>query len=281
MLLLLGFQETTRLFGDTAISTPEADSRLQPPPTERLLEAGFAVAGIHYTELSPDTMYADDGYPGSVRAWFDGVTEEDRTADAWGATAAWGWGLSRAQDYLATEDPRMDPDRVALLGTSRNGRAVLWAAARDQRFAAVIACCSGKFGASLLRRNFGDAIGGDALSYNYAPNFEQYVGNIDELPVDSHLLLGLIAPRPALLQTGKYDHAADPKGEFLAAVAASPIYELLGSTGLGVSKSAWPLLETPVLNSMGYYMHEGGHGTQPGDWDVFLAFLNEHMKDSD
>ncbi len=278
VILLLGFQETTKLFGDSAISSPEPNSRIKPPPTERLLEAGFAVAGIHYTELSPDIMYEKDGYPGSVRAWFDGVAEADRPADAWGATAAWGWGLSRAQDYLTSEDSNVDPERVALLGVSRNGRGVLWAAARDQRFAAVIACCSGKLGASLLRRDFGDGFGSDSLSYNYAANLEQYVNNVDELPVDSHLLLGLIAPRPALLQTGKYDHSADPKGEFLAAVAASPIYEFLGGGGLGSTEAAWPLLETPVLNTMGFYMHEGGHGVQPGDWDVYLDFLNRHLQ---
>jgi len=277
VLLMLGFEETTRLFGDTAISGPKTDSRIEPPPTERLLAAGFAVAGIHYTDLSPDAMFAKDGYAGSVRAWFDGVAEEDRPADAWGATAAWGWGLSRAQDYLATEEAGVDPERVALFGASRNGRAVLWAAARDQRFAAVIACCSGKPGAALLRRNFGDPLGDDDLSYNYAPNFESYVDRIDELPVDSHLLLGLIAPRAVLLQTGNHDHAADPKGEFLAAVAASPIFELLGSRGLGMSTPAWPPLANPVLNSMGYYMHKGGNGTQPGDWDVFLDFLNKHL----
>jgi len=107
------------------------------------------------------------------------------------------------------------------------------------------------------------------------------VDNIDDLPVDSHLLLGLIAPRAVLLQMGNYDHAADPKGEFLAAVAASPIFELLRSSGLGVSKTAWPLLATPVLNSMAYYMHEGGHGTQPGDWDVFLDFLEKHLQGDD
>ncbi len=130
-----------------------------------------------------------------------------------------------------------------------------------------------------LSANFGETLRGDP-SYGYAPNLKHYVDDIETLPVDAHMLLALIAPRPALLQTGVYDHAADPKGEFLAAVAAGPVYELLGATGLGVTESAWPP-GGPILNDLGYYMHEGGHGYTPQDWDIFVTFLNKHLGEGD
>ncbi len=268
VLLVAGFAETTQLFGDSDIGG--VSSQVE---TLRLLDAGFAVAGINYLELDPDDAAS---YPNSLRAFFDNMAGPSREPDAWGATAAWGWGLSRAQDFLET-DPMVDSERVAIFGASRLGRAVLWAAARDQRFAAVIACCSGKPGASLMRRHYGETLRGDN-SYWYAQNLNQYVGDkVDTLPVDSHMLLALIAPRPALLQTGRYDHAADPKGEFLAAVAAEPVYTLLGAGGLGVPASAWPP-EGPIVNDLSYYMHEGGHGYSSQDWDVFLAFLKKHLE---
>jgi len=273
MLLMLGFESPTHMFGDPEFGVSSIPAELADLasafPTTQYLDAGFGVAGINAFELDPDSA---DGYPGSVRAYFDGVDEGDRPSDAWGAVAAWGWGLSRAQDYLQT-DTAVDAKRVAIYGASRYGRAVLWAGARDQRFAAVVACCSGKFGGALLRRNFGDAL--DTLpDYWFAHNLAKYVHDIDELPVDSNLLLALIAPRPVLLQTGRYDYAGDPKGEYLATVGAGPVYELLGATDLGASH--WPP-SRPILNDVAYLMHDGGHGTATDDWGVFLTFLQRHL----
>ena len=279
MLLVLGFDEPMRVLGDPSLAAPVADPSLPAAvtdmagalPTAAYLDAGFGVAAINHLQLDPDT---DDGYPESVRAYFDAAAETERSGDSWGAIAAWGWGLSRAQDYLET-DAAVDADRVAIYGASRLGRAVLWAGARDDRFAAVISCCSGKFGGALLRRDFGDAL--DTLPARwFAPNLQPYLHDIDSLPVDSNMLLSLIAPRPVLLQTGRYDHAADPKGEYLAAVAAGPVFELLGSEGLGTEEDAWPV-EEPILGGIGYFMHDGGHGTAAEDWDVFLTFLQQHL----
>ena len=110
--------------------------------------------------------------------------------------------------------------------------------------------------------------------YWFAPNYRKYANDENALPMDAHSLLALIAPRPVLLQTGKYDFAGDPKGEFLAAVAAGPVYQLLGKLDLGTT--TWPP-PSPILNDIGYEMNNGGHGPAPGDWDIYLAFLEKHF----
>jgi len=219
-------------------------------------------------DIDPDF---DGGIPNGVRSVFPAPGPGD-----WGSIAAWAWGLSRALDYLET-DKTVDAKRVALMGISRLGKTVLWAGARDQRFAAVIASCSGEGGAALSRRNYGERIKHLAVRYGYqfAPNYAKYGDNVDAFPVDSHLLIALVAPRPLLLQTGNTDRWSDPKGEFLAAVAATPVYKLFGKTG--IESTAMPEAGKPLLDAtLAYFMHDGGHGTIPSDWDVFVRFLEKN-----
>jgi len=228
------------------------------------IERGFGVATVYYGDIEPDF---DGGSQWGIRGALPG---------SWGAIAAWGWGLSRALDYLET-DRDADARRVAIMGVSRLGKTVLWAAARDTRFAAVIASCSGEGGAAISRRDYGETIRHLALRYGYqfTPDYARWGGRVAEFPVDAHLLIALVAPRPLLLQTGDTDHWSDPKGEFLAAVAAGPVYRLLGKADLGTTTPPAP--GQPILNTLGYHMHSGGHGVQPGDWDVFLKFLEKHL----
>jgi hypothetical protein len=285
MLLMIGFSAPSAMFDDPGIRASmvwDADSKHRVPPSgspmgkiniDKFLDAGIGVAAYYYGDVDPDFP---GGYSLGIRAQYAKADEASRAPDAWGALAAWGWSLSRVQDYFE-KDPAVDSKRVAINGASRLGKTVLWAAARDQRFAAVIACCSGKMGAGLMRRNFGASISGSdggGADYWVAPNFKQFYDNEDALPMDGHMLLSLIAPRPVLLQTGKYDNAGDPHGEFLSAVAAGPVYKLLGRQDLGTT--VWPPGE-PILNDIGYEMNQGGHGMVPGDWDVYLAFLKKHL----
>ena len=242
-----------------------------------LIQAGFAFATFYYGDVEPDF---EGGLRNGVRALYLKPGQTQPAADEWGAIAAWGWGLSRALDYLE-EDPRIDRNRVALYGASRLGKTVLWAAARDTRFAAVIACCSGEGGAALSRRNYGETIAHltapGRYPYQFAANYANFAQHVDQLPVDANMLIALIAPRPLLLQTGDTDYWADPKGEFLAEEAAGPVYALLGKQGLETKQ--WPAAGTPILHTLGYYMHAGGHGTLPADWTQFLKFLEMHLGD--
>jgi hypothetical protein len=94
--------------------------------------------------------------------------------------------------------------------------------------------------------------------------------------MDAHMLVALMAPRPLLLQTGDQDYWSDPKGEFLAAVAAGPVYRLLSKQGLDTEQMPPP--GEPILHTLGYLMHSGGHGTVPSDWNVFLKFMQMHLQ---
>jgi hypothetical protein len=239
------------------------------------LEAGFGVATVYYGDIDPDFL---GGIPYGVRALYLKSGQKEPAPDEWGAIAAWGWGLSRAMDYLET-DQGVDAKRVAILGISRLGKTVMWAGARDTRFAMVIASCSGEGGAALSRRNYGETIAHlvapSRYPYQFCANYQKYAEHVDQLPVDAHMLVALIAPRPVFLQTGDQDYWSDPRGEFLAAVAAGPVYQLLGKQGLGTDQM--PAAGQPIMHDIGYLMHSGGHGAQPGDYAQYLKFMQMHM----
>ena len=240
------------------------------------LEAGIGVATVYYGDIEPDFK---DGLPHGIRSAYLKPGQAAPADDEWGAVAAWSWGLSRAMDYLET-DEGVDARRVALVGVSRLGKTVLWTGARDQRFAMVIASCSGESGAALSRRNYGETVAHmthpTRYGYQFAARYATYGDRVHELPMDGHMLVSLIAPRPVLLQTGDADGWSDPRGEFLAAVAAGPVFELLGATSLRTTEM--PKAGEPILNTLGYYMHAGGHGTIASDWPVFLRFMQLHLK---
>jgi hypothetical protein len=236
-----------------------------------ILAKGFGVATVYYGDIDPDFL---GGIPLGVRSLYP-----EPAADEWGSISAWAFGLSRVLDYLQTESG-VDGKRVALMGVSRLGKTVLWAGARDPRFAMVIASCSGEGGAALSRRNYGETIAHltapTRYPYQFAGNYAKWADRVNDFPVDAHMLLALLAPRPVLLQTGTTDGWSDPKGEFLAAVAAEPVYRLLGAQDLGTTEMPEP--GTPILHTQGYFEHVGGHGTLPSDLDVFLKFMEMHLK---
>jgi hypothetical protein len=245
------------------------------PNIDKFLAQGIAVATLCYGDIEPDFK---KGYDYGIRKYF--AKNGALAADEWGAIAAWSWGLSRVMDYIET-DHQMDAKRVALLGISRLGKTVLWTGARDTRFKLVIASCSGEGGAALSSRNYGENLrhitDTSRYAYQFAANYHSYASDVSRLPFDAHALVALMAPRPLLLQTGDTDYWSDPKGEFLSAIAAEPVYQLFGEKGPG--RTIMPVAgDTSLLvNPFGYYMHRGGHGTIPNDWDQYLSFLKMHL----
>ena len=239
------------------------------------IEQGIGVATIYYGDIEPDFA---TGIKYGIRGHYLKPGTSKPEPGEWGAIAAWAWGLSRAMDYFET-DKEIDAGKVALFGVSRLGKTVLWTAAKDPRFAMVIASCSGEGGAALSRRNYGETIKHLADSsryfYQFCGNYGKYGDRVNEFPVDAHMLLSLIAPRPVLLQTGDKDFWSDPKGEFLAAVAAEPVFKLLGAQGTGTTEM--PGAGKPIMNTLGYYMHSGGHGALPTDYPVFLDFIKKNL----
>ena len=233
------------------------------------LERGYGVAHFNYADIEPDDR---NGFTHGIRRHF---LEEGRSEPGpgdWGAIAAWGWGISRVIDYFET-DPDIDASRVAITGVSRLGKTVLWAGARDERVACVLASVSGSGGASLNRRRYGERPAHLVARFPYwfAPKFASWVGREEESPWDSHFILSLIAPRAVLLQTGSTDKWSDPYGELVAARAATPVFHLFDRKG--IEDYPQPPLGEPVMNRLGYLMHDGGHGMVPGDWPVFLDFM--------
>jgi hypothetical protein len=247
------------------------------------LDQGIGVATVYYGDIDPDF---EGGIPHGVRAQYLKSGAKEPAPNEWGAIGAWAWGLSRALDYLET-DKGVDAKRVGIFGISRLGKTVLWAGAHDQRFAFVIASCSGEGGAALSRRNYGETIkhlvAPTRYPYQFAANYQKNADTVSQFPVDSHLLISLIAPRPLLLQTGDTDFWSDPKGEFLAAVAAGPVYRLLGKQGLNTDQmpAAGQLIGLDKVEgqpALAYFMHAGGHGTIPSDWELFVKFLKVHLR---
>ncbi|SRR5579871_35116 len=243
---------------------------------EPIIAAGLGFATVYYGDIDPDFL---GGIPNGVRAPYLKAGQTEFAPDEWGTISAWAWGASRIMDYFET-DKSIDAHRVALFGISRLGKTVLWTGAHDTRFAAVIASCSGEGGAALSRRNYGETIAHltapTRYAYQFCANYGKFGQHVDQFPIDAHELVALIAPRPLLLQTGTTDGWSDPKGEFLAAVAAGPVFKLFGKQDLGTTE--WPAAGMPILHDLGYYMHAGGHGALPADWEVFIKFLEQNLK---
>ncbi len=199
-------------------------------------------------------------------------------AHEWGVLATCAWGAMRAMDYLETDDD-VDHTRIAIMGHSKMGKAALWTAAQDQRIALAISAQSGCAGAALWRRKSGETLKKMVTRFPYwlSRNAWKFVEQEDDLPVDQHMLLACIAPRPVYVHSGVDDTWADGRGEYLSAYHASEVYKLLGKKGLSSEKS--PEVGVPIIKSdVGYHIREGGHSIEMYDWQRFLDFADYHFK---
>ncbi len=258
-----------------------------PPATEQLIAAGWGFAS-----LSPTSVQADNG-AGLVKGVIGLVNKgQPRKPDDWGALRAWAWGASRGLDYLEM-DRAVDAKRVGIEGVSRYGKAALVAMAYDTRFSVALIGSSGEGGAKLHRRNFGEAVENLTAAGEYhwmAGNFLRYGAaeadfgsrNAGDIPVDAHQLIALAAPRPVFISYGVPEKGdakwLDQQGSFMAAVAAGPVFRLLGAKDLGTSddynKEKMPPVNVGLLNGhLAWRQHDGGHTDGP-NWKHFIPWAD-------
>ncbi|HLQ76812.1 MAG TPA: acetylxylan esterase [Terriglobia bacterium] len=271
----------------------------------------IVMRGWGYASVSTASIQADNGQ--GLTCGIIGLVNkgQPRSLDDWGVLSAWGWGMSKVLDYFET-DKAVDAKKVAVQGHSRDGKAALVAIAYDERFLTGFISSSGQSGAKLHRRKYGEAIENIAATNEYhwmAGNYLKYAGRWDTLPVDSHELIAMVAPRPVFLSTGKgpdenpdgtvmmmpkgdsrfqasrgaielqaaniNDAWVDPKGTFLAGVGAGPVYRLLGKKDLGTTE--FPKIETGVVTGeIAFRQHSSGHTPGP-NWPVFLEFAARYF----
>ena len=286
---------------------PPGGGNAEPSPQEQIVARGWGFASV-----ATGSIQADNGQ--GLTCGIIGLANkgQPRALDDWGVLSAWGWGMSKVLDYLET-DKAVDATKVAVQGHSRTGKAALVALAYDERFLTGFISSSGQAGAKLHRRKYGEAIENIAATNEYhwmAGNYLKYAGRWDTLPVDSHQLVAMVAPRPVFLSTGNgpdlnpdgtirmmepgapgfqasrgpieqqaaniNDAWVDPKGTFLAGVGAGPVYRLLGKKDLGTTE--FPKIETAVMTGeIAFRQHAGGHTPGP-NWPIFIEFAARYFE---
>ena len=271
VLLRLGFgdvkgknieMKNNQSFGQLGNGTPLID----------FLNKGFGVACIKGGEIIPDEI----GFRNSIHRLFYKGKQSMPRAHEWGVLAGISWQLSRAMDYLETQKT-VDKNKVAIVGFSKLGKSTLWAGAMDTRFAMVLSQNSGCAGAALWKRKFGENLKYmTRFPHWLSGNAKKYVGLEEDLPVDQHMLIACIAPRPVYVMSGINDMWADNMGEYLSTHHATPVYELFGLKGQPTAER--PKVNVPADNrALAYQVRSGAHGYEQTDWDAYIQFMDHHF----
>lgn len=239
-------------------------------PVTTLADKGFIAVNC-----CVDKLCADD-----VRTWMYGIMEIEKPLgdNGWCAIGAWAWATSRIIDQIL-KDPKFDPKRIVIAGCSRAGKTALWCGANDQRIAAVFASVSGCCGAAMHRGKTGETIEKitNVFPHWSCQKFKEFKGKEYDLPMDQHMLLALIAPRPLYITSASKDSWADPEKEFESCVLVSELYEKMGYRGLG--SSDFPKVNEPLKQGrIAYHIRDGEHGCKIYDWEQVLPFLVRELK---
>ena len=244
-------------------------------PLGEFFDRGYAFVAVYQQDL---VGHNEVEFLKGIHPLFYKKGQSFPKAHEWGVLSAVAWGAMRAMDYLQT-DSDIDHNRVAIMGHSKMGKAALWTAAQDERFALAISAQSGCAGAALWRRRSGETLEKMVTRFPYwlCRNAWKFVNQEDDLPLDQHMLLACIAPRPVYVHSGVEDTWADPRGEYLSAYHASDVYRLFGKKGL-TSESSPPVGEAIIESDVGYHIREGGHSIEMYDWQRFLDFADYHFK---
>jgi len=241
-------------------------------PVEEIIARGYAVAAFNNADLDPDNF---DDFKNGIHGILDNGVRHD---DAWGTLAAWAWGASRCMDYLVS-DKDIAKNKVAIVGHSRGGKTALWTGAEDQRFAMVVANESGAGGAAIARRRFGETVArlNTSFPHWFCTNYKKYSDKEDALPVDTHELLALIAPRALYVDCASDDLWGDPKGCYLALYNSLPVFRLLGINS-ELPETVPPLDKQISSGKVAFHIRSGEHNLKLQDWNFFMDFADKVLK---
>ena len=241
---------------------------------ELIVDRGYALATFYSGDIDPDTADFSDGIaPAYYKA---GPTMP--AADDPGAIACWAWGFHRVVDYLSDTPGLVDPQRIAVVGHSRNGKTALLAAAMDDRIALAIPSQAGCGGTAPSRGTVGESVKRINTSFPhwFCDEFTQFNDNPALLPFDQNCLVALCAPRPVLFSNAQEDTWANPDGQFEVLKAAEPVYKLFGTDGLADAKA--PEMSKLVGGRLGYFIRPGKHSMTKTEWEAYLEFADKHLQ---
>lgn len=241
-------------------------------PAEEAVARGYAIAVFHNADVDPDNH---DGFKNGIHALLD---RGERKPDSWGTIAAWAWGASRCLDYFET-DPDINYRQVAVVGHSRGGKTALWAAAEDQRFAMAVSNESGCGGAALARRKYGETVSriNSAFPHWFCTNYSKWSDNEENMPVDMHMLIALIAPRAVCVTSASDDLWADPRGSYLSLYHSLPVYQLYDKN-TSIPEKMPPLNRQVIGGKIAYHVRDGAHNMLLKDWNWFMDFGDRVLK---
>ena len=241
-------------------------------PIQKIIDKGFGIALTYYGDVDPDKNDFTDGV--HFLGYEQGQAEPRE--NQWGAIGAWAWGLSEVLSEVK-KDLALRGSKFIAFGHSRLGKTSLWAGALDTRFDIVISNNSGCGGAALFRRKYGETAGiiNNSFPYWFNTNFKKYGGNEEALPIDQHMLIALMAPRPVYIASAEEDRWADPKGEYLSGYHATPVYNLYNEKGMESDQQ--PDILKPIHNAIGYHKRAGKHGVTDYDWEQYMKFAMMHF----
>lgn len=261
-------------FGITENMATEASrgKRANRWPIQKIVNEGFGIAMVYYGDVDPDKNDFSDG----IHSFFYDKNQLEPKVKEWGSISAWSWGISKVLDQLKAVHLLQD-SKFILFGHSRLGKTSLWAGALDDRFDMVISNDSGCGGSALFNRKVGETISviNESFPHWFSNSFTKYNNKEETLPVDQHMLISLIAPRPVYIASAEEDYWSDPEGEHLAALNASPAYELYGKVGL--TDTIFPNVNTAIHNTIGYHVRTGKHDVTEYDWEQFMLFARRHI----
>ncbi len=240
-------------------------------PMEDIINRGYAAVTLCYHDIYPDNK---KGKNKGLMALLPQTKDE---GSRWQALGVWAYGLSRVADWVEKQS-WANKEQMSVIGHSRQGKVALWAGAQDKRFKVVISNDSGCGGAALSKRVYGENIASITTTFPhwFCKNFAQYSNREQDLPFDQHELLALVAPRYLYVGSASKDRWADPKGEYLSAYHASPVFELYGMKGL--TSKEMPEVGECIHNDIGYHLREGRHALTPEDWEYYMDFCDKAYK---